>query len=717
MSKNVSILFLVNLVLSILFFGAEAVSATNTANTEQAEINLLGGGYNGNKVQLALAVRMQPGWHIYWREAGDTGFPITLDWTGSTNIDGIEFLWPAPKRLRQELQPNNFAESYIYSDAVTFPINLTAKNGSKPVDITLHVTYAICAEICIPGQADLSVNLQPEYKSLANQKAIEAAKKLVPHENGTYGLKIEAINKGVFEDSGKQFIEVTASSLKKPFKSADIFIEGGERFAFNNPTITVNGKIAKFIVPVTFLTDKKDFTESQIRVTIISDKDSVELAISGDNLGQTQTITASETNKYNLATLVIMIVFAFLGGLILNIMPCVLPILSIKILGIINHGGGSKSDVTGAFLLTALGIFTSFMLLAIFTISLKAAGEVVGWGFHFQEPYFIIFLVVILTLFAANLWGVFEIDFRYLFSFFNKKKIVKADATIVKVGGVQHFMSGVLATILATPCTAPFLGTAVGFSVTRGAFEIFLIFTAMAVGLALPYLVFSCFPLLITKLPKPGAWMVTVKKIMGMLVAITVVWLVWVLSNQLGQFAASILLLLSITKIVKLWSAKHFSIIRKFQIPLLMVVVILSFVIPIKFSNKGEVATMQVNNAIWQDFKPERIPQLVDAGKIVFVDVTADWCLTCKVNKLTVLSRDEIKDAFVKMGVVTMRADWTNRDVQIAKYIMKYKRVGIPFNIIYGPAAPEGIVLSELLSKKEVLEVLQRVSGAATIRR
>lgn len=700
MAKNIIILFLINLILSILFYEISNASGINTAKSDQAEITILGGSYNDNKIELGLSVKMQPGWHIYWREAGDTGFPPTLDWSGSANIAGIEFLWPAPKRIRQELQPDNFSESYIYSDTVTFPVIITAKDSTKPVDIVLHISYAICAETCIPGQADVRLNLQPEYKSPDNLKTIEAAKKLVPQENGTYGLKIETINKGVFEDSNKQFIEVTASNIKNSFKNADILIEGGEHFAFNNPNIAINGKVAKFIIPVTFLTDKKEFSDSYFRITLINGKESVELTKSGNDLGITKTINPSKT-AYSFRVLLLMIVFAFVGGLILNIMPCVLPILSIKILGILKHGGGKERDVTASFLMTSIGIMTAFIGFAILTIWLKSLGQVVGWGFHFQDSYFIITLVVILTLFAANLWGFFEI---------NPPSFLTNVGTKYK-GMAQHFMSGVLATILATPCTAPFLGTAVGFSITRGAFEILIIFTAMGIGLAFPYLLFSLCPKMVTKLPKPGAWMVTLKRIMGIFLAITAIWLIWVLSNQLGQLAAIILLLLSITKILKLWAANHFTLIKKLKIPLLIFIIILSFIIPLKISNKGDLVPQKVSRTIWEDFKPAYIPELVANGKIIFVDITADWCLTCKVNKLAVLDRDEIKDIFSEMGVVAMKADWTNRDIHIAEYIMKYERVGIPFNIIYGPGEPEGILLSELLSKKEVISALKRASG------
>jgi len=699
--KNFFIIFLAFLLLSICCFGNTNAATVSVAKSDQAEISLLGGSYNADKAQLGLKVQMQPGWHIYWRVAGDTGFPPVLDWSGSANFVSAQFLWPAPKRLRQELQPDNFVESYTYSDTVTFPIDITTRDLTKPLDISLHISYAICAETCIPGQADLALNMQPDFKSDENLKIIESAKKLVPQVNGAYGLKIESINKFLSPEGDKQFIKITASNVTNFLKGATILVEGGEHFIFNNPTADIKGKSARFTIPVTFTTDKKNLKGTNLTITLINGDDSVELTQNADTLTELANSPTQEKQKYSYKTLLIMIVFAFIGGMILNVMPCVLPILSIKILGILKHGGGKKSDVTASFLITALGILASFIGFALVTIWLKSSGEIVGWGFNFQQPYFIITLVIILTLFAANLWGLFEIRMPSHLTNLSAKS----------EGMLGYFMSGVLATTLATPCTAPFLGTAVGFSITRGAFEILIIFTAMGVGLASPYLIFSLFPEMITKLPKPGVWMVKVKHLMGILLAFAATWLIWVLSNQLGRVAAAVLLILSILKILKLWAANHVSLINKIKIPLLCIIILLAFIIPIKVADKSEVVKLHEDNNIWEEFKPEYIEPLVTNGKIVFIDITADWCLTCKVNKLVVLNSHEIKDTFEKMGVVAMKGDWTNRDNHIAEYLMKYERLGIPFNIIYGPGAPKGILLSELLSKKEVLDALQKASG------
>lgn len=596
----------------IFLYHNPAFSATNSAQIDQADVILLGGSYEGGKAQIGLNFKLKKGWHIYWRAAGDTGFPPTLDWATSTNIASNQISWPAPKRLKQQIQADNFMESYIYENEVTLPIAVTATEPSKPLDINLNASFAICAELCIPGNVDLSLKLEPGFKSAENMEIIASAQKLVPQEN-------EGKDKPVIVSS--ESIEMNKDAPTSAAKSP-----------------------------------------------------------------------ASE-HPAGMGIMVTMLAFAFIGGLILNVMPCVLPILSIKLLGIIKHGGGNKHEVKSSFLLTAAGIITSFLAFALITIWLKEAGEIVGWGLHFQQPYFIIALVVILTLFAANLWGLYEIN-------------INLNLPQQTGGAIGHFMSGLLATVLATPCTAPFLGAAIGFAVTQGAFEIIVIFLAMGLGLAFPYLLFSVVPGLVTKLPKPGKWMIIIKKIMGSLLAVSAIWLIWVLSNQLGHMAAAILLILCIAKLIKLWACRHVEAIRKIRVPLLLLIIFLSFTIPVKISNYGEQKA--AHEDMWEDFKPEQIAPLVANGKIVFVDVTADWCLTCKVNKLTVLNRAEIQAEFSRLNVVAMQADWTNRDPEIPKYLMKNKRAGIPFNIVYGPAAPDGIILSELLSKKEVLEALQK---------
>ncbi len=382
-------------------------------------------------------------------------------------------------------------------------------------------------------------------------------------------------------------------------------------------------------------------------------------------------------------------------------MPCVLPVLSLKILGVIKHGGGNESHVRSSFLMSAAGIIVSFMLLAAIVIGLKSAGTAVGWGFHFQEPIFIIILVILLNLFAANQWSLFEFRLPYwLGGAIYEKSSKHGDHT-----PMGNFMTGAFATLMATPCSAPFLGTAVSFALSQGAFQIITTFFMMGVGLASPYLLFAFLPRLVTKLPKPGKWMNKVKHFFGILLIATSVWLIWVLAAQLGVISAIMLTIISIVTIIVLWLG-HKRIINKTVFIIAMIIVlILSFQLPMWAAKRTEI--FYKNEAIWIKFEQEKIEGLIADGKVVFVDVTADWCLTCKFNKINVMSDDEVLQVLSSDNVVAMKADYTKPSEEITQFLRSYNRYGIPFNIVYGPAKPEGIILSELLTKKAVLDAIK----------
>jgi suppressor for copper-sensitivity B len=344
---------------------------------------------------------------------------------------------------------------------------------------------------------------------------------------------------------------------------------------------------------------------------------------------------------------------AFLGGLILNLMPCVLPVLSLKILSVLSHGGKNqgqkgRNDIFNNFSASAFGILITFWLMAGTLAALKATGQAVGWGIQFQNPVFLSFLIVIVLIFAANMWGLFDIP---LPRFIARNIPARHEHEPTLVG---HFMSGVFATLLATPCTAPFLGTAVGFALARSAPEIFSVFSMIGLGFAAPYLLLAVSPGLFRFLPKPGQWMVTLKKVLSLALVLTALWL------------ASVLFAITSTPAL----------------------------------DEG-----------WQPFDETLIAPAVKEGKVVIVDITADWCLTCKANKRLVLEQDDVVEALSGPEILRLQADWTQRDANISAFMEKYGRYGIPFDIVYGSAAPEGIPLPELLSKKAILDAVAEAAG------
>lgn len=383
-------------------------------------------------------------------------------------------------------------------------------------------------------------------------------------------------------------------------------------------------------------------------------------------------------------------------------MPCVLPVLSIKILGIINKSGKSTKYIRTSFLYTILGIITSFLILAGFAISLKNAGEIAGWGTQFQNPIFLIFLSVLTLAFAVNLLGLFEIN---LPSFLNDKinsGLDKADNSAF----FGNFLTGMFATILATPCTAPFLSTAIAFSLSTTNLNILIIFFFMGIGLALPYILFFISPSLVKYLPKPGRWMEVAKKIFGLLLIATFLWLIYVLGGLGRWFSAASLVITAFIMICFMGFAKRRNLDKAATFKSIIWGFVVAFGMAYWLSETIEKAPMH-SDEIWVEFSESKITEYVKGGDIVFVDVTADWCITCKFNKANVVY--PMLDYFKQKEVVLMKADYTSPSEPIARYLGRNGAYAIPFNVVYGLNAPEGIKLPSILTEKAVKDAVEKV--------
>ncbi|NBV05873.1 MAG: hypothetical protein EBS06_01375 [Proteobacteria bacterium] len=391
---------------------------------------------------------------------------------------------------------------------------------------------------------------------------------------------------------------------------------------------------------------------------------------------------------------------AIIGGAILNIMPCVLPVLSIKLLSIINHLDTKISRIRFAFFATICGIISCFFIFAVCAALIKFVGNSFGWGLQFQNPYFLIFLIVVLTLFTANLLGIFEITFDQLALNFLNKKITDSEGK--KNIFIPNFLSGILAVLLATPCSAPILGSAISFALTQNMFAVFFIFCSIGIGFSLPYIFLIIAPKLVYLLPKPGNWMLGIKKLMAALLVITVFWLAYVLSHNIGFIPALGVVILALLLLL------CFELKLKF-IKFLAFALVLSatFAMPRQILKTVEIPE-EIPASICIKFDEKLIHQLVMEGKVVVVDVTADWCITCKINKLTVLNSKEIIEKLNDPNIVTMRADITKPNEEAMMFLRKFNRFAIPFNAVYGPNAKKGLPTSELLSKKELLELIEK---------
>lgn len=410
------------------------------------------------------------------------------------------------------------------------------------------------------------------------------------------------------------------------------------------------------------------------------------------------------------------LVLALLGGLILNAMPCVLPVLSLKVFGLVKSAGEGGRAVSAGALATAAGILISFWGLAAAAIAAKSAGSAVGWGIQFQNSAFVTFLTVVVLLFCLNLWGLFEITLP--------ARLARLEGHGRREGAIGHFASGLFATLMATPCSAPFLGTALGFALGQTAAVILAVFTAVGVGMALPYLVLAVAPDAARLLPRPGAWMDTVRGLMGFLLAGAAVWLLFVLSAQVSPVRLAVIEVCLVVIALFVWLRHRAATGPRTTARLLVTGGLLaSLVATLALAWKVEAPAAASRPAAetpglisWAPFDRGEAEALAAEGRLVFVDVTADWCFTCKFNEKLVLDTAEVAGAFARQDVLAMKADWTNRNDEIGDYLASFGRYGIPFYVLYRPGAPPK-VFSELLSKDAVLAALEEAETKVVERR
>lgn len=696
------------LALTSLVSHAQA-AAGEWAVTDHARVRLISqtdGVGNTAAVNLGLEFQLEPHWKIYWRSPGDAGFPPSITLDGSTNAATATLHWPLPERFSVI-----GLETLGYTEHVVLPLTLGLNTAGEAVDVQAQVSYLACAEICIPHDVELSLAL-PVGAATPSAEAhlLNRFQVLVPKPGPAQGLNLDRVEfkaDGPKADTGVLYLTASADDA---FTAPDVFVEGPSVLAFAKPRVSVSakGKLAIMEVPFEGLQSlKTPFADALLTLTLADAPRSAEFRGVQAAPATSDTLALADDLPSRLPAgppLLVMLGFALLGGVILNLMPCVLPVLSIKLLGVVGHGGANPRTVRMSFLASSAGIIASFLVLAAILIALQSAGLAIGWGIQFQHPWFLVAMALVVTLFACNLWGFFEVHLP--------DSVAEIGAREVHVHGLGgHFMTGALATLLATPCSAPFLGTAVGFALARGPLEILAIFAALGIGLALPYLLIALAPKLATRMPRPGRWMVILRRILGFALAGTGVWLVSILAVQVSDVAASLIAGIMIAVAVMLYAHKRLG--RRYgKLDWLAVAVLaaLAFAVPDTIRNDATTDAQAEPKGLWQPFGLRAIEDLVTSGKVVFVDVTADWCITCQVNKAAVLNRDPVLARLQAPNVVAMKADWTRPNEEISRYLASFGRYGIPFNAVYGPGAPHGIALPELLTTDAVLRALDQAA-------
>jgi suppressor for copper-sensitivity B len=676
------LVLLLLLVLSAPSARAQGEPASDWTSNAQAKVRLLSAvtGSAAASLPLGLQFELLPGWKTYWRSPGDAGFPVTLDWSGSLNLASAEIAWPVPHRF------SLFGlDTFGYEDELVLPIAAKPADPAKPLGLRLKIDYLVCEKICIPETARLALDLPavpPSPSTFA--QLIDRYAGRVPGDGSGHGLKLLSVV--ALGEEANQHLEVAVDSAL-PLAQPDLIVEGPGGFYFPAPRtrVSAGGLHVDFDIAV-----KRDAKAPALAGTPL-----VLTVVDGDRGLEAKVLPAANAGSALWSALLA----ALLGGLILNLMPCVLPVLSLKLLAYVGHGGAPKSQVRLSFLSSTAGVLASFLALAAILAGMRAAGVAVGWGLQFQQPHFLAGMALMLTLFAGNLWGWFELPLPGFAGRLQR-------AADERHGLLGDFLTGALATMLATPCTAPFLATAVGFAFAGGTAQIFVIFFALGLGLSAPYLLVTAWPSLATHMPRPGRWMLVLKRLLSLAMAGTALWLLYALAGQVGRLPAALTGAALLVVVVFLALTTLAPAIRRSG---LIAASVLALVAPMVFAEAPRQSPSL--DGAWQTFSEQRLAQLIGQGKTVLVDVTADWCINCQVNKALVLDRGWTAEQLAAGRIVGLKADWTLPDPAIGRYLASFGRYGIPFNAVYGPRARQGLPLPPVLSEEALRQAVSQAGG------
>jgi thiol:disulfide interchange protein/DsbC/DsbD-like thiol-disulfide interchange protein len=664
----------------------------------------------GENFQAGVLLQIAPGWHTYWRNPGDAGIPVTMQWDLPEGFVAGPIEWPLPRRY---IEPGDLF-AFGYKKEVLLPVRISVPEAltEEEISLAVRVNWLVCEAICVPGRAELSITLPVAETAAADNEEVfaaalsaqaqtEAPPFPLSWQQTPTGWAVEVAELPEWVTSADFLAYEDQSPLPGHTEAEQI---GPRSWRLSLPT---GGEI-KGLFLLTGADNRAEGWE-------ISSPGLAAGADAGDTDPVPQSVEAREgaggtSGIPALPSLWLALVYGFIGGMILNLMPCVLPVISLKIFGFIRQAGEEPARILRHGLAFTGGIFLWFLGLAALLALLRGAGEQITWAFQFQNPWFILFIAAVVFVFALNLFGVFEIILPGSAS-------SKMSEAAGREGYGGSFFQGIFATLLATPCTAPFLGTALGFAFAQPVGVIFAMFGSVALGMALPYLLLSARPAWVRFLPKPGAWMERLKQFMGFPLMATAIWLLFILGGQKGTggiiWALSILLCLGLA----CWVYGSFCLVnasaKAWRAGMLALVIAVggSWYFGGLFARAerplgGEAVAGE--GIPWVPFTQAKVDELLAEGKSVFIDFTADWCLTCKFNERTAINTPAVRRLIEERGIVPVKADWTNSNPEITAALAQFNRVGVPFVIFYPEGRRESPVLfPELLTESIVLEKLR----------
>jgi thiol:disulfide interchange protein DsbD len=686
------------LVLALGVVAAAGVCARAGAATPRVRVELLGERASivaGETFWVGLHQRIAPGWHTYWMNPGDSGEPARIDWALPAGFTAGDVVWPPPERIA--VGP---AMSYGYTGEVVLPIPLTApRDLARGAAVSLRGTasWLVCEKICIPEEAPVALTLpvadgasRPDPRGAA---LIAAARRAAPVPS-PWPASFRATSETVTLEVAARGVvaERIAEVWFYPARWGAVAHAAPQRSRMHAGGLTL--ETARGPLPEALAGPLEG-------VLVIAER------LDGGTTRQAFSVRAAPFGRADgRAALAGALALALAGGLLLNLMPCVLPVLSVKILALVEHAGGRASVLRRHGLAYTAGVLASFAVVAGALVALRAGGEQLGWGFQLQSPVFVTLLAYVLFALALGLSGALVIGGR----------VTGVGRGLAgRAGAVGSFFTGALATVAATPCTAPFMGAAVGWAVTQPWTTSLLVFEALGLGLALPFLALTLAPAWRRWLPRPGPWMERLQQLLAFPLYASVAWLVWVVSQQSGPPGVAAVLAGLVLVALAAWLHRTTRLARARwrRAATAGAVALVTGAIAVgalagSSTSPGAMRARAETGGVWEAFSPERLATLRTAGTPVFVNVTAAWCLTCLVNERVALTAPAVTEAFARKGVVRLKADWTRRDPTITRVLGSFGRGGVPLYVLY-PGSGEPTVLPQILTEGILIQATENI--------
>lgn len=657
----------------------------------------------GKPVWLGLKIEHAKHWHTYWKNPGDSGLPTTFEWQLPSGVQAGEIRWPTPKRL-----PIGPLMNYGYEDVLLLPVRVDVAEGfsADELKVQLRADWLVCKEVCIPEGGDFVLSIPTRAATAVHAALFDATERAMPVN--LPGAQLTA----TIADGALQLV---ATGLPAAWQGKALaFFPEPEGLIQNAARVPGRWQGGQWQAAIP-LDPQRTESPQQIPAVLVPEGQAVGAqmlvqlsspwpaagAAGAAAAGAHDSGVGGGTPAPAPVGLGLALLFALAGGALLNLMPCVFPVLSLKVLGFAAHAGDRRGLLAGGLAYTA-GVVLSFVALAGLLLALRAGGEQLGWGFQLQSPVVVATLAALFTLIGLNLAGVFE---------FGSVLPSSWAAARARHPLVDSALTGVLAVAVASPCTAPFMGASLGLAVTLPAAQALTVFAALGLGMALPYLAASAWPALARAMPRPGVWMAHFKTVMAFPMFATVVWLVWVLGQQAGIDGVAALLALLLALAFVAWALGSPALGPKARggfglASVALLAAALVWGAPTLRADAIAAQAAATADEDWQPWSEERVAQARAEGRPVFVDFTAAWCVTCQFNKRTTLAAAEVKADFAARNVLLLRADWTRRDPAITAELARHGRNGVPVYLVYTPGAAGPRVLSEILSVDEVRQAL-----------